>query len=596
MAIIRPIPAGAYLGKGVDAELGITYGEALDFAPAIPVVDNSQGQKVEFHLRQITNTAELHESLNVSASASVGIGLFGASAEFKYVAQQQVNQYSTYLLASVIVKNPDRIIRSPRFKPDVYKLLAERGWDDFEARYGPDYMAGVVTGGSYYGLIEIKNTNQQEQKEIAVAVSAGYGLFKASAELDRRLKNAIENKELRVTIFQSGGSGDPVETTLEEMIQQAKTFPQLVRDHPVEFQGIFEDYRRTVPLPTAVGEGQLSRAHRLAVMEELGLQYWKYKDLRANLIYVLEQFYEFEDHLELNPEEQAAKKANYQTDLEQVTQHMNDLEKRARGCRENYSACELPGQYFTPSEPLPEINGENLMLKQMQEDMAKLKMQLLEQETQVNQLQAGLVVDGQGKVGVGSKDPRSHLHLYSSGKTAQLRLQAGHGFGSGQIEFWSNPQGEANEWRPASIASTDNGNFSGGLAFNVNGVGHGQRVQSKEVMRLVNGKVGIGTPNPVGTLDVHGDVTVNGEKPFHYRYYVGDRVNTGYPVSDWVATIAGYRALNGDIQEHNTGPMIQVYTYVHEDQWWYHADFRSHRQEEQWHVWILFIHRALALL
>ena len=73
----------------------------------------------------------------------------------------------------------------------------------------------------------------------------------------------------------------------------------------------------------------------------------------------------------------------------------------------------------------------------------------------------------------------------------------------------SDPQGSANEWRPGYIQSADNGGFTGGLSFVVNGTGFDNRLGEVETMRIVNGRVGIGTTTPVTLLQV-GNATCNG--------------------------------------------------------------------------------------
>ena len=54
--------------------------------------------------------------------------------------------------------------------------------------------------------------------------------------------------------------------------------------------------------------------------------------------------------------------------------------------------------------------------------------------------------------------------------------------------------------------------------------------------------------------------------------------STGESTSSWgQAVIAGFQALNGDIQEHDSGNIIQVYAYKNGTRWYVYADFRSHR-------------------
>ena len=118
-----------------------------------------------------------------------------------------------------------------------------------------------------------------------------------------------------------------------------------------------------------------------------------------------------------------------------------------------------------------------------------------------------------GGVGIGTANPQGSLHIYSANNPTVMRLQSTGTPGFGRVEFVSNPQGDINEWRPGYIQSTDNGGFVGGLAFFVNGAGAGNRFGSNEVMRVVNGAVGIGTAAPVSALQVVGTVTATAFNP-----------------------------------------------------------------------------------
>jgi hypothetical protein len=115
-----------------------------------------------------------------------------------------------------------------------------------------------------------------------------------------------------------------------------------------------------------------------------------------------------------------------------------------------------------------------------------------------------------GGVGIGLTNPAAHLHLYSTDNPTTLRIQSPGTPGFGRIEFVSNPRGDVFEWRPGYIQSTDNGGFTGGLGFFVNGTGSGNTFGNMEVMRIVNGKVGIGTNDPQQSLVVVGNIQVTG--------------------------------------------------------------------------------------
>ena len=117
-------------------------------------------------------------------------------------------------------------------------------------------------------------------------------------------------------------------------------------------------------------------------------------------------------------------------------------------------------------------------------------------------------IDNVGNVGIGTPNPQAPLHLYSSNNPTTLRIQSAAGFGAGRLEFWSDPQDSSAEWRPGFIQSTDQagGTWTGGIAFFVNGTGFDNRTAASEVMRITNGKVGIGISDPQATLHVNGDI------------------------------------------------------------------------------------------
>ncbi len=152
-----------------------------------------------------------------------------------------------------------------------------------------------------------------------------------------------------------------------------------------------------------------------------------------------------------------------------------------------------------------------------------------------------------GGVGIGTGNPQAPLHVYSGNNPTALRLQSTGGFGSARLEFYSDPQGTGSEWRPAYIQSTDNGGFTGGLSFHVNGTGFDQRVGDLEVMRLVNGRVGIGIANPSATLHVAGDVIA--------ASFAGPEINVG------TLSCASLLQYNQSTQEGDhtfTGPTRQM--------------------------------------
>jgi hypothetical protein len=110
-----------------------------------------------------------------------------------------------------------------------------------------------------------------------------------------------------------------------------------------------------------------------------------------------------------------------------------------------------------------------------------------------------------GALSVGTTNAAAKLHVVDTAGPAVLRVQSTLAFGAARLELWSDPQGSGTEWRPGYITSVDGapaGSFTGGLAFVTNGSGAAQRTGSREAMRLVNGRVGIGVTEPLMIMDV----------------------------------------------------------------------------------------------
>jgi hypothetical protein len=92
-----------------------------------------------------------------------------------------------------------------------------------------------------------------------------------------------------------------------------------------------------------------------------------------------------------------------------------------------------------------------------------------------------------GNLGIATANPAEKLEV-----NGNLRLSNAAGFGSTNVSFFSD-RGTASEWRPAFVASGDNGLFTGRLDFFTNGTGFANALGSTLAMSAVNGRVGVGS-------------------------------------------------------------------------------------------------------
>ena len=198
-------------------------------------------------------------------------------------------------------------------------------------------------------------------------------------------------------------------------------------------------------------------------------------------------------------------------------------------------------------------------------------------------VEAMRLVNGRVGIGVLTAPPAARLHVMDGASPAVLRIQSAAGSGRGRLEMWSDPQGSANEWRPAYIESFDAGpagGFIGGLSFVTNGNGAAQRQGAVEAMRIVDGRVGIGVAAPASKLDVGDRIRVrqgqSGEAGIWLfqtamnadRAFVGMQGNS---LVGFYGTAGIGWGLNMDVASGNLGVRINPHTayalYVNGEAW-----------------------------
>jgi hypothetical protein len=379
--------------------------------------------------------------------------------------------------------------------------------------------------------------------------------------------------------MQSGGSGDPNEETLDDMIAQALTFPELARVNPVVYRGIFQEYASSIILPLEDPPSEIEKAQKNYVLEELGRKHLDYLDLRADIDFVRKNPYRFDKYQDLSDEDWNEVRRRLDSDFNGVSDQINKLVNLARKCHDSIDQCLIPDEYYQLTEELPEIKGQNMVIRQMESQISELRQQVEGLKQQINHEPLKKVITADDKanyVGIGTDSPKSQLHISDRGRSVDLTIEA-------------DVDNSNKHHQPSLTLKQNGGQIRGQLGF-VDG--------DNDLILRHNTGSSIVLHHGSKRIDLSGDkLTINGTSPFVVRKFgpfAGyANYDTTYSTDFWEALVGGFKALGGDINEDHSGDIIQVYTRKENGTWRIFADFRTHKDNEEWEVWILFIQKKL---
>jgi len=391
-----PIVKQFKVGRGFNSVTGKVHGTAIEFDGLQPVVQG-QGQTKSLLLESITSSRELTEQISFNASASVNQGNWGGAAGYMLTELREINNYSTYALIRAEVKNPPLLLQNPRLKEEARVLLNQQGWDEFTQLYGWEYFEGYISGGSYFALIEIQTRSELQQRNVKEKLSGFYGPFGVNAGAEAAFKQIAQSTSVNVLVYQSGGEGDPFETTLETMLDQARSFPELALNNPVPIIGLTSDYKSTIRLPAIPSQNSLARIQQKNTLEDLGRKYLKLRDYKSNIEFILDNFISFDEFRGLEPQEIIDKRKAYSNSLEDCKDELDNIVKHANDCTLNIDQCKTYASVLNLL-PLPTIEGDLMNLKQLEDKLNTIvnDLELVKQ----GKLQA---VDTSGDINFGPK-------------------------------------------------------------------------------------------------------------------------------------------------------------------------------------------------
>jgi hypothetical protein len=206
-------------------------------------------------------------------------------------------------------------------------------------------------------------------------------------------------------------------------------------------------------------------------------------------------------------------------------------------------------------------------------------------------LEAKVVVKDDGKVGLGTGAPAVPLHVFA-GADAALAADSGY-------LVLGDPAHDNLVLDKSTIQARAAG-AAGPLSLQAEGgelVVHKNKDAATQLVIKNDGKVGIGTASPQGTLDLHGDLKIKGGPPFKIEIFAGitgaTPRDTGYAANDWAAVIGGFRISQGNFVVGTGTDFIDCYLDIQGGTWHINVNIKTAVSQENWQVWVLFIRQEL---
>lgn len=224
-----PYQPGLDFGVGVDSATGGRRQFGATGAPQ-KMQAGITGGDGSFSLFKIEDTHDLETHLGISAEASGGVGLFTASARFSFARDTKVQSSSIMMLMTCTKSFGFTQILKPDLDPSAAPLVANGQVDLFTQRYGDCFVAGVESGGQFFGMIKIDVASESDNTKISGALSGSYGTFSAKVSTD--LSEAVKNTHSQVsaTLYYQGGNVTTTVRSPDDLFTAKDEWEKTVRD------------------------------------------------------------------------------------------------------------------------------------------------------------------------------------------------------------------------------------------------------------------------------------------------------------------------------------------------------------------------------
>jgi hypothetical protein len=267
MEFINAPETGVELGIGWDSATStVVSSRCVRFAPI-----QEGGQILNLDLQEVSDSSELAESLNISASASVS-GLVGSgSARASIAKNKNVKASSTTFAVRATAQNGIMFAGPVKPLPDrrfAFSTLANRlipfwmegemesdqknlavaledwaldilkddGKEAFRRYCGDYFVAAITSGAEALAVITFETRDESVKEKLSASISASYSIASASAEVDLDHSSEASSSKLKVSYIQVGGARGEIPSTNDDVKHKLKVLAAEAAEAPMFYE------------------------------------------------------------------------------------------------------------------------------------------------------------------------------------------------------------------------------------------------------------------------------------------------------------------------------------------------------------------------
>ncbi len=257
--------SGQLIGQGYNTETGENVGTAL-LVDSVFEDTSTDAQVASTIFESVESQDSLNESLGMSLSADVRVGLFAGGAKVAYAEQHAVNSSSSYVAGRSVVQNAIRHGKGFRLTPEAQRLIDAGDTAGFKKAFGDRFVRSLNTGGEFCIVARVTSTNAEQQSKVSSALQGEYNGILSAGSFARAFDQAtVETNgktEVSVKMLQSGGQGAQLAFTgpqAASVIVRLQELPTFVHQHASGLEAELATYD-TIPIPVKTEEELADRS------------------------------------------------------------------------------------------------------------------------------------------------------------------------------------------------------------------------------------------------------------------------------------------------------------------------------------------------